>query len=101
MTLFANYIEIRPLENMVLYRYVIEVDPKAAGKKLVQIVRLVLESDFLTEYRPDIVSDFGSTLVSRTRLPLPEGETTLNIPYRAEGEDVPPTERAVTYRVCI
>jgi len=74
------------------------VQPTAAGKKLSQIIRLLLESPGYAEFREDIVTDSKSTIISRKRLSTGRTETAIN--YRAEGEDEPRVN-APTYRLRI
>ena len=85
-----------PSPNLLLYRYNVDVQPAAAGKKLNQIIRLVLELPEYREFRNDIVTDFKSTLVSRRRLSPDTAGTAIQ--YRAEREDEP-RDKAPTYRI--
>jgi eukaryotic translation initiation factor 2C len=85
VVLWTNYFEMIPPSNLVLYRYHIDVQPAVAGKKLNQVVRLLLEAPGIAEYQDDIVSDFKSTLISRKVLDPDSLEQGLT--YRAEGED--------------
>ena len=91
-----------PSPNLLLYRYNVDVQTTAerqsapAGKKLNQIIRLVLELPEYRDFRNDIVTDFKSTLVSRRRLsPDTSGKA---IQYRAEREDEP-RDNAQIYRI--
>src|SRR4030095_4499825 len=68
VTLWANYVEMAPSLNLILYRYDIAVSPSAAGKKLSQIIRLFLETPEMTDLQLDMITDFKSTLISRQRL---------------------------------
>jgi len=94
VTLWANYVELDVSSALLLYRYNITVTPAAVGKKLNQIVRLLLQEPDFAEVQKDLVSDFKTTLVSRQKLPDAEK----SIPYRAEGEDTPRTN-ATQYNV--
>ena len=94
--LWTNYFELLPAPNLLLYRYRVDVSPAATGRKLIQIVRLLLEAPGYVEFRDDIVTDFKSTLISRRKLSSGEVETV--IPYRAEGEDEP-RDNASSYTV--
>ena len=94
--LWANYFELIPSPNLILYRYHVAVLPAAAGKKLSQVIRLLLQLPDYDDFRHDIVTDFKSTLVSRRRLPANRAE--LTIQYKAEGEDEP-RANAQTYRL--
>ncbi|MCJ1247072.1 hypothetical protein MMC30_004283 [Trapelia coarctata] len=96
VVLWANYFELIPAPDMVLYRYHVAVQPTAAGKKLSQIIRLLLESPGYAEFREDIVTDSKSTIISRKRLSNAPKESAIN--YRAEGEDEP-RDNAPTYRL--
>ena len=83
---------------MVLYRYNVAVEPAVAGKKLTQIIRLLLESPGYDQFRDDIVTDFKSTLISRERLGIDVAVS--EVQYRDEGED-DPGPRAKNYRLRI
>ena len=87
-----------PSPNLLLYRYNVTVQPTATGKKLGQIIRLLLKLPEYAEFQDDIVSDFKSTLVSRSRLSPDAAEPVIQ--YRAEGEDEP-RANAQTYRLRI
>lgn len=87
ITLWANYVEILAVPDLTLYRYSLSVSPNAAGRKLTQIIRLLLQAPELVDFQQDIVSDFKSTCVSQRR--LPRDDATIPITYRAEGEDEP------------
>lgn len=96
--LYANYFELLPDPNLVLYRYNVDVVPTAAGRKQNQIVRLLLEGPTYSQFRNDIVTDYKSTLVSRRRLHRDAVASTVQ--YRAEGEDDPlPEAQAYQVRV--
>ena len=85
-----------PSPTLVLYRYSVAVQPDATGKKLSQIIKLLLQLPQYGDFRGDIVTDFKSTLVSRRRLSPHTVE--LAVQYRAEGEDEP-RANAPTYRL--
>jgi hypothetical protein len=85
-----------PSSKMTLYRYDVAVSPETAGKKLNQVIRLLLESPDLASVREDIVTDFKSTMISRQR--FQEDEKEIDIQYRSEKEDEP-REDATTYHV--
>lgn len=57
---------------------------------------MLLDAPEMTDFRPDMVTDFRSTLVSRRM--LERDELVLEIQYRAEGEDEP-RDDATKYRV--
>lgn len=94
--LWTNYFEMIPSPDLLLYRYNVAVQPAATGKKLSQIIRLLLKLPEYGDFQNDIVTDFKSTLVSRRRLSPDAAE--LAIQYRAEGEDEP-RAHAQTYRL--
>ncbi|KAJ2906219.1 putative RNA interference and silencing protein [Zalerion maritima] len=84
--LFANYFEMKPSSTVVLYRYDVQnVTPEAKGRKLEQVVRLLLESAELSGR--DIATDFRSTLLSLQK--LDQDELPVKVTYRDEGEDDP------------
>lgn len=73
----------------------------AVGKKLSQLIRLILnESNELAGYRNDIVTDFKSTLISRTKFPIGPNGDSIKVTYKGEGEDVP-LKHAQTYEIPI
>ena len=94
--LWANYFEMVPGPNLLLYRYNVDVQPAATGKKLGQIINLLLQLPEYRNFRNDIVTDFKSTLVSRRRLSPDLAQVTVT--YRAEGEDEPRAD-AQAYRL--
>jgi eukaryotic translation initiation factor 2C len=98
VVLWANYFELNTKLDTILHRYSIAVRPDANGKKLEQIVRLLLEEeDAFVARKKDIASDFRSTII--TRSPLDEdclGE--FQVAYRSEFEDEPKAS-ATTYAV--
>lgn len=98
VTLWANYVRIIADPDLALYRYALSVSPNATGRKLNQIIRLLLKTPELAELQQDMVSDFKSTCVSRQR--LPEDDMTIAITYRADGEDEP-RQGATSYNVRI
>lgn len=87
-----------PSPKLLLYRYNVAVEPAATGKKLSQLIRLLLGLPGYAEHRDRIVTDFKSTLVSRQRLDLDTAESVVQ--YRAEGEDAPlPNAQSYRFRV--
>ena len=94
--LSANYIELLPPSDLVLYRYDIHINPAAAGKKHFRIVQLLLQSPELAAHQGEIATDFRSTLFSKTR--FHRDENLIEVRYRLEGEDEP-SARATTYNV--
>ncbi|KAL1837895.1 hypothetical protein VTJ49DRAFT_3281 [Mycothermus thermophilus] len=87
LTLWANYVQLTTARDLVFFRYDLSVQPAATGKKLTQIIRLLLETPEFAPYRRDAVTDFKSTCVTRKR--LPQDDWTIPVPYRSEGEDEP------------
>ncbi|KAI1080743.1 Piwi-domain-containing protein [Whalleya microplaca] len=96
VTLWGNYVQMLVDSKLVLYRYDIQVDPEAVGKKRVRIVKLLLEEPIFSALQGSLITDFKSTLLTRKR--LTDDEMTYPITYRADGEDEP-TERAKKYQV--
>ncbi len=94
VNLWANYIVLEAAPELVLYRYDISVKPAAVGKKLTQIIRLLLEAPALVALKDDVVTDFKSTLISRQKF----DDQVITIRYRAEGQDEP-LERANQYEI--
>lgn len=98
ISLWANYVEMIPPSDLVLYRYDIAVLPSATGKKLGQIIRLLLETQEMMQFEQDVITDFRTTLVSRRR--FERDELVLEVPYRTEGEEVA-RQNATKYRIRI
>jgi eukaryotic translation initiation factor 2C len=96
--LTANYVELLPPSDMVLYRYDIQISPEAAGRKHLRLVQLLLQSAELAPHQGDLATDFRSTLVSKTR--FSHDSTIIEIRYRSDGEDEP-AARAITYKIHI
>ena len=96
VVLWANYFQLIPRSDLVLYRYHVNVQPAVTGRKLGQIIKLLLEIPGYTEHRAEIVTDFRSTLISCTRFGSDPAE--FRIKYKAEGEDEP-LENAPEYRL--
>lgn len=97
LTVYANYVELVPRSDLTLHSYDIsEIKPDVAGKKRSQLVRLMIDAPELASYRNDVVSDFRSTLVSRKK--LQPDEQTIEITYKAEGED-DPRPNATQYKI--
>ena len=96
VVLWANYFELIPAPHVVLHRYHIAITPTVVGKKLAQIVRLLLENPGFAEFRNDLVTDFKANLICRRSLGI-DG-TDFAVQYRAENEDEP-RQNATTYRI--
>ncbi|KAE8331180.1 ribonuclease H-like domain-containing protein [Aspergillus sergii] len=100
VVLWANYLNIIPDSNLILYRYAVDVRPSASGRKLAQIVRLVLEAPELSSVAANLVTDFKSTIISREKLPLTNNAIIVPVLYRSELEDEP-AEDATQYKARI
>lgn len=85
-----------PSPDLLLYRYNVAVQPAATGKKLNQIIKLLLKLPKYAEFQDIIVTDYKYTLVSCKRLSPDAAE--LVVQYRAEGEDEP-RANAQNYRL--
>lgn len=96
--LFANYFELVTAPELILYRYSVHVEPEAKGRKLTQIVRLLLGLPEYVTMKEHVVTDFKSTLICRKRSIKTEAE--YQIKYQAEGED-DTRAGAMTYRVTV
>ncbi len=73
--------------ELLLYRYNVAVQPTATGRKLGQIIRLLLQLPEYADFQHDIVTDFKSNLVTCRRLSPDTARSVVH--YRAEGEDEP------------
>ena len=88
VTLYANCFEVISDPKITFYRYHVAVLPVAKGRRLRQIINLLLELPYYREHRHDIVTDFKSTLISSREIgPLDAGR--VSIQYRGEGHDEP------------
>ncbi|KAI1488764.1 ribonuclease H-like domain-containing protein [Biscogniauxia mediterranea] len=94
IVVWANYFALDASPKLVLQRYDVSVKPEAVGKKLVQIIRLLLQTPELLPYKADLVTDFKSTLISRQKLE----DQTIDVTYRGDDEDEP-SARAQQYKV--
>ncbi|KAL8794371.1 MAG: hypothetical protein Q9195_003069 [Heterodermia aff. obscurata] len=108
VVLWANYFEFVPPPDLLLYRYSItevkeqgEKGKDAGGKKLKQVIRLILEQPPLHQRRNDIVTDFKTNFISRSQITNAElGALPRSIRYRAEDEDEPrPTAPYYRYTI--
>ena len=102
--LYANYFQLVPPKSLPLHRYGIEFLPGVEGRRpeskrlLKWLVKLLLQQR-LAEYGNDIVTDFSSTIISKTDLGIGQGNT-YQVQYRAEDEDEPrPNCRIYAIRV--
>jgi eukaryotic translation initiation factor 2C len=98
VTLWANYFELIPSPDLLLYRYNVSMLPEAKGKLLSQVIRLLLALLDYANFQRDIVTDFKSTLISNRRFSPDMSQATIQ--YRSEGEDEP-LINAKTYQVRI
>ena len=97
VVLWANYFEFVPPPDLLLYRYSItevkeqgDKGKEPGGKKLKQVIKLILEQPPLQERRNDIVTDFKTNLISRSKITEDELKALpRSIQYRAEDEDEP------------
>lgn len=89
VTLWANYVVLKAAEELVLRRYDVSVTPDVKGRKLSQVVRLLLDTPELAPVKGDIVTDFKSTVIARVALPA--DPLTIPVVYRGELEDAPDT----------
>ena len=87
IVLWANYVEMAVSPDLRLHRYDISVSPSVFGRKLTQVIRLLLQAPELRAFRHHVVSDFRSTLLSRQR--FVEDDLSITFPYREEGHDEP------------
>lgn len=102
--LWANYFDMSPSKDLVLFRYSVAVaatndksnrGPAAntgpVGKKLKRIIELLID-DHLAAHKSDISSDYKTMLISKKE--LPPWTNPISIVYRAEMEDdAAPTEK--------
>jgi eukaryotic translation initiation factor 2C len=110
ITLCANYFELTPPKDLLLYRYSVEHLSGIDGKKLVGkkgkwVVKLLLQLHF-AQSLDDIVTDYryvtpilkvgtirlmltlnSNTIISTSELPLPQN--IFEVQYRSEEDDIP------------
>jgi eukaryotic translation initiation factor 2C len=92
ITLWANYFNLEPAKNLVLYRYHVSVLPEAKGRKLKRIFDLLIQEPSLARS----ATDFKTFLILRNKVE----EIEVDVAYRSEFEDDPqPNTRP--YRVKI
>lgn len=88
----ANYFKISSIsEDIVLFRYNIEVQPEAKGKKLKRIFELLLEDPRFA----GVATEYKSMVISSKRLDVP---AQIDLEYRSELDDAP-KEGAPVYQV--
>ncbi|KAI5854508.1 eukaryotic translation initiation factor 2C 2 [Durotheca rogersii] len=96
VVLWANYFVLDTPRQLLLQQYHISVTPAATGKKLTQVIRLLLQAPDLLPFQADIATDFRSTLISRRRFEIQE----VQVEYRGEDEDEPrPGARQYTVKL--
>ncbi|KAI9850709.1 MAG: hypothetical protein M1838_005200 [Thelocarpon superellum] len=94
----ANYFEVVPTRDLVLYRYSAQITPAATGKKLRRIFALLFEHPEFAPINDHVATDNAATIVSRSR--LEKNRLKLELPYRFEDE-LTPRDNAIRYRVLI
>jgi eukaryotic translation initiation factor 2C len=95
IVVYANYFKLQTAPKLSFTRYNVQVAPEATGKKLKRIFQLLLE---IPEFS-GLATEYKSLLIAREPLNIPDGYT-VQIPYRAEGQDEP-LERATRYQVSV
>jgi eukaryotic translation initiation factor 2C len=96
--LTANYVELLPSSDLILYRYNIDVTPDVTGKKRHRVVQLLLETPEMAQHKGHLATDFRSTIVAKTK--FQHDDDIVEVQYRSEGED-DPAEGATVYKVRI
>ena len=97
VVLWANYFEFVPPPDLLLYRYSIteikeegQKGKEPAGRKKKQVIKLILEQPPFVERKNDIVTDFKTNLISRSKFTEDDLKALpRSIQYRAEDEDEP------------
>ena len=106
VTLYANYFELLPPANMILFSYKVDIRPVAGtsdnakkpadavepvsakeqsapvGRKLSEIITILLQTLPYSQYADDVVTDYRSTLLSRRQLRLDATGWEINIPHK-------------------
>ncbi|KAI1122997.1 ribonuclease H-like domain-containing protein [Nemania abortiva] len=101
LVLWANYFAMKPPPNLVLYQYSLAVTPttgtsRPTGKMLAHIISLFLEQPDTKNLARDSVTDFKSTLITKTKITNEKGYNAFF--YRSEKEDEP-LQNAIKYKV--
>jgi eukaryotic translation initiation factor 2C len=91
VVLWANYFNMTPLVDQILYRYTIEVAATRGGKiptgkKLKRVIQLFID-EHLPQYSHDVVTDFKANILSKVDFNL--DETDYQVTYLADDEDDP------------
>ncbi|ETN39977.1 uncharacterized protein HMPREF1541_04252 [Cyphellophora europaea CBS 101466] len=99
--LWTNYFELIHHGDLVLHRYAIAILPDRngktpAGRKLKRIIKILLE-EHLGQYRPGIVTDYKSTILSKDAL---EVTGSYDVSYRGEEEE-DPSPNQIIYQVTL
>lgn len=94
--IWTNYFQLLVDDRLVFYRYEIEIQPEAVGRKRARIIELFLQRPESIAMSNRICSDFKSTLLSRTI--LEDDVAASNIVYRSEFE-TKPGPRAPVYHL--
>lgn len=87
VVLWTNHVEIVPAMDLVLYRYDLSVTPSTTGKRLMRVIKLLLDTPLLAAQRDNLVTDFKSTLLCRELLWA--DRAVIEVQYLAENEDEP------------
>jgi len=76
VTLWANYFEMVAHQDLMLFRYSIEIIPVGAGvgrvpsgKRAKRVIELLVEEHF-SEYKNSIATDYKSNLICRLELSI-------------------------------
>jgi hypothetical protein len=96
VTLWTNYFQLVPKSDLRLYRYSIDVQPDAVGKKRQRLVQQLLTEGRVAALGRGVVSDYKSTLISDRDIVAEYLEE--SVIYKLEGEDEP-GPNAKTYRI--
>lgn len=96
VTLWANYVNMLPNLERVLYRYSIKIEPSVEGKKREWVIKLWLKMAEMVKFKDNLVTDFGAILISCKEFRASEYE----FAYHAEHEGEP-SDNAKRYKVII
>ncbi|KAL7619726.1 hypothetical protein AAE478_010268 [Parahypoxylon ruwenzoriense] len=95
VVVWANYVEMEPDKNLILHLYTISVDPKAIGKKLIQIIKLFYQSKS-KDFQKVTMTDFKTTFISRRN--LSDEDIVQEVTYCEEGGNQP-SGKAQKYKI--
>lgn len=99
VSMWANFFELRTKPGLIYYQYKIIIEPVQAdenkdrkviapkGKKLKEIIKIMLQLPQFKPFEFDVVTDFAEILISRKQLDVSSMRTKEPFQYQAEDSD--------------